>query len=628
MSASPGSSKSQTRQQPGTNSPTASTTLLRSPTPTSRYSFESRTRQLTPGVEGKSPVSNPRPTQMRRYDPEIFARYYRRRPWELIWRAIQILWLLGTFALALWLDRRLGREEQTKFRRAAQLRQVLTHLGPTFIKVGQALSTRPDLVRRDFLEELTKLQDQLPPFPNSIAFAIIETELERSIDEIYSYFSEQPIAAASLGQVYRARLYSGEEVAVKVQRPNLLTVICRDLVLMRWAARWLQRILPLNLGHDLILIVDEFGHKLFEEIDYLHEGRNAEKFAANFQDDERIKVPAIYWRFSSNRVLTLEWINGFKLTDLDRLRQANLDADQLIEIGVTAGLQQLLEYGFFHADPHPGNLFALPDGRMAYIDFGMMDQLPQDTKETLVDSVVHLINQDYEHLAEDFIKLGFLTPDIDIRPIIPALEAVLGEALGSQVREFNFKTITDRFSELMYEYPFRVPASFALIIRSLVTQEGLALSLNPDFKIVDVAYPYVARRLLTGETPSLRRRLLEVLFKDGRFQWQRLENMILIARHDSNFDILPTAGLGLRYLMSEEGQYLRRQLLLALVEDDRLHTEEVQNLWSLIKDDLTPERLWDAAWDALTDFSKEKAAALVPTQVASLAGALQAPRPH
>jgi len=628
MSASPGSSKSQTRQQPGTDSPTASTTLLRSPTPTSRYSFESRTRQLTPGVEGKSPVSNPRPTQMRRYDPEIFARYYRRRPWELIWRAIQILWLLGTFALALWLDRRLGREEQTKFRRAAQLRQVLTHLGPTFIKVGQALSTRPDLVRRDFLEELTKLQDQLPPFPNSIAFAIIETELERSIDEIYSYFSEQPIAAASLGQVYRARLYSGEEVAVKVQRPNLLTVICRDLVLMRWAARWLQRILPLNLGHDLILIVDEFGHKLFEEIDYLHEGRNAEKFAANFQDDERIKVPAIYWRFSSNRVLTLEWINGFKLTDLDRLRQANLDADQLIEIGVTAGLQQLLEYGFFHADPHPGNLFALPDGRMAYIDFGMMDQLPQDTKETLVDSVVHLINQDYEHLAEDFIKLGFLTPDIDIRPIIPALEAVLGEALGSQVREFNFKTITDRFSELMYEYPFRVPASFALIIRSLVTQEGLALSLNPDFKIVDVAYPYVARRLLTGETPSLRRRLLEVLFKDGRFQWQRLENMILIARHDSNFDILPTAGLGLRYLMSEEGQYLRRQLLLALVEDDRLHTEEVQNLWSLIKDDLTPERLWDAAWDALTDFSKEKAAALVPTQVASLAGALQAPRPH
>ncbi|WP_080810960.1 ABC1 kinase family protein [Halomicronema hongdechloris] len=573
-------------------------------------------------------MSNPRPTQMRRYDPEIFARYYSRRPWELIWRAIQVLWFLGTFALLLWLDRRFGREEQTKFRRAAQLRQLLTRLGPTFIKVGQALSTRPDLVRRDFLEELTKLQDQLPPFANAVAHAILEKELEHSPGEIYSYFSEQPIAAASLGQVYRARLYSGEEVAVKVQRPHLLPVICRDLVLMRWAAGWLPKLLPLNLGHDLIMIVDEFGGKLFEEIDYLHEGRNAEKFAANFHDDERVKVPAIYWRFSSSRVLTLEWINGFKLTDLDRLRQANLDADQLIEIGVTAGLQQLLEYGFFHADPHPGNLFAMPDGRMAYIDFGMMDQLRQETKETLVDSVVHLINQDYHHLAEDFVKLGFLTPDIDIHPIIPALEAVLGEALGSQVREFNFKTITDRFSELMYEYPFRVPASFALIIRSLVTQEGLALSLNPEFKIVDVAYPYVARRLLTGETPSLRRRLLEVLFKDGRFQWQRLENMILIARNDSNFDILPTAGLGLRYLMSEEGQYLRRQLLLALVEDDRLHTEEVQNLWRLIKDDLTPERLWDAAWDALADFSKEQAAALVPAQVASLAGAFQVPRPR
>ncbi len=250
---------------------------------------------------------------------------------------------------------------------------------------------------------------------------------------------------------------------------------------------------------------------------------------------------------------------------------------------------------------------------MAYIDFGMMDQLDETTKENLVEAIVHLINKDYVELAEQFVKLGFLTPETDIWPIVPALEAVLGDILGQSVRDFNFKTITDRFSELMYEYPFRVPAKFALIIRSLVTQEGLALTMDPNFKIVDVAYPYVARRLLAGESPQLRRRLIDVLFKDGKFQWSRLENLIAIARSDTNFDIIPTAELGLRYLLSEEGEFLRRQILLALVEDDKLHTEEVRRLWNLIKEDIHPNRILDAAWGALADFSREGAAALLPS---------------
>jgi predicted unusual protein kinase regulating ubiquinone biosynthesis (AarF/ABC1/UbiB family) len=561
---------------------------------------------------------------MRRYDPKAIARYYRWRPWRVLMRSVEVLVLLGTFVFALQRDRWFNQEHRNREKRATQLRQLLTRLGPTFIKVGQALSTRPDLVRPDFLNELTKLQDQLPPFTTEMAWKIIERELGLTPEEIYSFISPAPVAAASLGQVYRARLYTGEEVAVKVQRPNLLPTLTCDLLLMRWAAGWMAGFLPLNLGHDLTLIVDEFGIKLFEEIDYLNEGRNAEAFAVNFQDDDTVKVPCIYWRYSSTKVLTLEWINGFKLTDTERVRQADLSTDGLIEIGVTTGLRQLLEFGFFHADPHPGNLFALPDGRMAYIDFGMMDQLNQDTKETLVDSVVHLINQDYERLAADFVKLGFLTPDTDIGPIIPALESVLGDALGAKVSDFNFKTITDRFSELMYDYPFRVPAKFALIIRSLVTQEGLALSLNPDFKIVDIAYPYVARRLLMGETPSLRRRLLEVLFKNGKFQWQRLENMLAIARSDTSFNLLPTAGMGLSFLMSEEGQYLRQQLLLALIEDDQLHTDEVQKLWDLVKDDITPGRVLGAAWDALLTNSMAQAAAWMPP-VAALTANFQDP---
>jgi predicted unusual protein kinase regulating ubiquinone biosynthesis (AarF/ABC1/UbiB family) len=185
--------------------------------------------------------------------------------------------------------------------------------------------------------------------------------------------------------------------------------------------------------------------------------------------------------------------------------------------------------------------------------------------------------------------------------------------MGESVGNFNFKSITDQFSELMYKYPFRVPAKFALIIRSLVTQEGLALSLNPNFKIVEVSYPYVARRLLTDESPELRRRLLEILFKGGKFQWHRLENLIAIARTDNHFNLLPTAQLGLQYLLSEEGQFLRRQLILALVEDDRLHTEEVRRLWNLIKDDLKPSRLFNAALGALVEFSAEGASALIPS---------------
>ncbi|MDB9516797.1 AarF/ABC1/UbiB kinase family protein [Roseofilum reptotaenium CS-1145] len=559
--------------------------------------------------------------QLRRYDPQAIASYYKFRPWQSLYRIVTLIGAFLGFIFSLKSDQFRNQVEQNRPKRATELRELLTHLGPTYIKVGQALSTRPDLIRKDFLEELTKLQDRLPPFPNQTAFDIIERELGGSISQMYLDISPHPVAAASLGQVYRGRLHSGEEVAIKVQRPNLVPILTLDLYLMRWAARWISPILPLNLGHDLTLIVEEFGIKIFEEIDYINEGKNAEKFAENFRYNPQVRVPQIYWDYCAKKVLTLEWINGYKLTNTEAIQEAGLDADKIIRIGVTTGLQQLLEFGFFHADPHPGNLFALSDpsgigAQMGYIDFGMMDQLDQTAKETLVDAVVHLINKDYTELAEDFVKLGFLTPDTDIYPIIPALEAVFGDIMGESVRDFNFKTITDKFSEVMYEYPFRVPAKFALIIRSLVTQEGLALSINPDFRIVEIAYPYVAQRLLTGETPSLRRRLLEVLIKDGKFRWDRLENMIAIARSDSGFDLMPTAQLGLQYLLSEEGQYLRHQIVLALTENDRLHTEEVERLWHLIQDDIQPSRLLDAAWGALADFSRERAALLLPSVAA------------
>jgi predicted unusual protein kinase regulating ubiquinone biosynthesis (AarF/ABC1/UbiB family) len=542
-------------------------------------------------------------SQLRQYEPSAIARYYRFRPWLVVARAIKILWFFTGFVLGLQIDRSVGTEFANRHMRANQLRELLTALGPTYIKVGQALSTRPDLIRQEFLDELIQLQDQLPPFSTQLAFQIIESQLRKPIEDLYREISPEPIAAASLGQVYKARLHTGEEVAVKVQRPNLMPVITLDLFLMRWASTWITPFLPLNIGHNLTLIVDEFGVKLFEEIDYLNEGRNAEKFAANFQDDPTVKVPAIYWRYTSRTVLTLEWINGIKLIDVEGIRKAGLDRDALIKICVNCAMRQLLEFGFFHADPHPGNLFVLPDGRVAFIDFGMMDQLTQLTKETIAGSVVHLINKDYLSLTKDFVELGFLTADVDISPIIPALERVLDNAIGESVGNFNFKVITEEFSDLVYQYPFRVPAQFSLIIRSLVTQEGVALSLNPDFKIVEIGYPYVAQRLLNGETPEMRQRLIEVVLKDGKIQWQRLENMIDIARTDGGFDLLPTAQMGMQFLMSEEGRVLRNQLVLAMTEGDRLHVQEVQQLWKMLKVELEPTKIFGVAIEAISSFS-------------------------
>ena len=533
--------------------------------------------------------------QLQGYDYKAIAKFYGRRPWLAVWRIISVIYMFLGFFLSLGWDQFTNQELKNQTKRAKHLRQIITKLGPTYIKIGQALSTRPDLVRADFLAELVKLQDQLPAFSTPQAFQIIERELGLPISEVYKYISPTPVAAASLGQVYKATLMTGEEVAIKVQRPNLIPTITLDLYVIRKLVTWISPFLPLNLGQNLDTVVDEFGVKLFEEIDYVNEASNAERFASYFAGDRHVKVPVIYRRFSTRYVLTLEWINGIKLTDTAAIAAAGLNTDELVKIGVLAGMRQLLEFGFFHADPHPGNLFATYDGKMAYIDFGMMDQLDLNTKEQLVDSVVHLINKDYEQLGQDYVNLGFLAPNVEMMPIVAALESVLGDIMTEKVGDFNFKIVTDRFSNLMYTYPFCLPAKFALIIRSVITQEGVALSMNPEFKIVQVAYPYVARRLLTDESASLRRRLIEVLFKDDKFQWARLENLIAIAKSDQSFDLVPTATLGLQYLFSEEGKLLRDRLIMAITEDDRLHITEVQRLWALIAVDLEPAKLWNAA---------------------------------
>lgn len=526
---------------------------------------------------------------------------------SLLARGAQIVWNLGLYWSALTYDCLVGRDEEVVPYRARQLRNLLCDLGPSFIKAGQVLANRPDIIREDYMNELCILQDDVPPFPNQVAFAIIEDELGQSLEKVFSKISSQTIAAASLGQVYRATLReTGEDVAIKVQRPGIEPIIYRDLFLFRTLASFLNGISLQKLGCNAELIVDEFGEKLLEELDYTLEARNIEDFIENFKNDPTVKIPRVYKKLSGSRVLVMEWIDGIRCTDPQAIKEAGIDVNGFLTVGVSAALRQLLEFGLFHGDPHPGNIFAMRDGRIAYVDFGNVAVLSQQNKQILIDAVVHAVNEDYVEMANDFTRLGFLASGTDVSPIIPALEAIWQNSSGKGLSDFNFRSVTGKFNQLVYQYPIRIPERFSLVIRSLLTQEGICFTLKPDFKFLEVAYPYVAKRLLTDPNPALRERLIQVLFKDGMFQWKRLENLIVLAKENvakmnnnpalqvknrsmnwqiqKKLDLTDTIRDGARMFLIDAG--IRQQLLMALTEDSKLHIQELFDVYRLVQDEI------------------------------------------
>ncbi len=496
------------------------------------------------------------------YDPVAIDSIYKKNPIRLLRRLWQTLLPLGLFLLGVGWEKLIGSLEKNerKTYRAKEFTKLLVDLGPAFIKAGQALSTRPDIVPPIVLEELAQLQDQLPGFDSKLAMACIEEDLEDKVNNIFIEIDKEPISAASLGQVHKAILKGGEKVAVKIQRPGLREQITLDLYIVRNIAIWFKN----NIGiirSDLVALIDELGKRIFEEMDYINEASNAEKFKELHKENSKIAVPKIYREATSKRVLTMEWIDGIKLTNIEAVKKLGINPNEMIEIGVSCSLQQLIEHGFFHADPHPGNILAMEDGRLCYLDFGMMSDITQQSRVGLIRAVVHLVNKRFDKLSYDFVQLGFLSEEVDLEPIAPAFESVFTRALEIGVNKMDFKAVTDDMSGIMYKFPFKLPPYYALIIRSLITLEGIALSVDPNFKILGAAYPYFARRLMEDENPELRNSLKEMLFDENNLKLERLDDLLISANKEKKLDSEKILDQTIDFLFSKKGHILRNELV-------------------------------------------------------------------
>jgi predicted unusual protein kinase regulating ubiquinone biosynthesis (AarF/ABC1/UbiB family) len=515
--------------------------------------------------------------------------------WRATWRVLQILSVLLTGLVFRTVDRwrwtyRRGETIADRQRRRAEwLLGRLIWLGPAFVKVGQALGTRPDLLPLVYVQVLAALQDKLPSFPNEIAFAFIKEELSWRPETLFAEFDAEPCAAASLGQVYHAVTFEGEEVAVKVQRPDLVQVISLDLALVRRLAALVERFPRLSRRQPWVDLVDEFGTKLFEELDYVHEAHLTGQFQANFQGVAGVEAPHVYPEFSSRRVLTTQFIHGIKITDKEALEAAGVNVHSLLSQGVRANLKSLFEHGLFHADPHPGNLLVRPeDGTLVFLDFGMMGIMTADEQQRIVEVFVDVINKRPENLKENLIALGFLRSDERWDELVPMALDLFQSLFGAANQLYTFQDVTNSFAPLLYEYQFRIPVNFALIVRAIMTLEGISLQLDPDFDIWGVSAPYAARMMLTIPNPALRQRLLaELLTDEGGLDWQRLQDLAKLAAHDTAFR-LETEGLAepaLDMLLSPEGAALRRALIADLVADPDSAAERIGALGPLLTSD-------------------------------------------
>jgi len=453
-------------------------------------------------------------------------------------RAFHIIFTFALYQLFIFVYHRgwfIGKKDESEERhlqwQAEWISRRLLRLGPTFIKIGQSVSTRADLLPLAYVKELSKLQDSVPPFPHDEAMRIIERELGKPVDDLYAEFDSQPIAAASLGQVYRARLHSGETVAVKVQRPRLETIINFDIAVLRGIARFMGRFPKIVRGIDWEGTLNEFAATIFEEMDYVQEGHNAETFRGHFKSWREVYVPVIHWSHVSPRVLTMEFIGGTKVLDVQTLTERGVNPPDVVKLIARTYLKQLLEDGFFHADPHPGNLRVMDDGRLAFFDFGMVGRITPQMQSLMIDAFFHIVERDVRGLTQDMINLNFLSQNVDRDSIRLVVEKLFSDYLNLKLGDIRFRELTYELADVVYEYPFRIPANFTYVMRAIMTLEGIGLTLDPNFSFFDVAKPYAKEFMLKREGRHFRDLLIKKLLygENHEIQWDKMWKLAKIA---------------------------------------------------------------------------------------------------
>jgi predicted unusual protein kinase regulating ubiquinone biosynthesis (AarF/ABC1/UbiB family) len=430
--------------------------------------------------------------------------YSRSRRYVDIWRFVLQLvtarWLYGKAWS--YKGRTITPEKQAARRRrlAIWIRETLLDLGPTFIKVGQLFSTRADIFPIEFVEELSKLQDRVPAFSYEQTREIIEADLGKPIHTLFRSFEPVPLAAASLGQVHRAQLHNGEEVVVKVQRPGLQSLFTIDLTILKGIAHYFQNHPTWGKGRDWIGIYEECCRILWQEIDYLREGRNADTFRRNFRGFDWVKVPRVFWRFTSAQVLTLEYMPGIKISHYEALEAAGLDRSRLARLGAQAYLHQLLDDGFFHADPHPGNIAVSTEGALIFYDFGMMGQVKPVTRDLLMGTFMGIARRDADQVMRSLLDLGALAEIDDMSPVRRSIQYILDNFMDKPFEEQSIEAISDDLYAVAYDQPFRFPATFTFVMRAFSTLEGVGKGLDANFNFMEAAKPFAAQLMTSGNS--------------------------------------------------------------------------------------------------------------------------------
>ena len=391
---------------------------------------------------------------------------------------------------------------ETPYTRPEHLRMALSELGGAFIKLGQALSTRPDFMPPEYITEFSKLQDAAPAVPFENIRQVICDELGQSPEDLFDEFDLQPLASASIGQVHTGKLKNGQSVIVKIQRPDVAERIEEDLEILSGMADWAEAHTATGRDYNLPVLVDEFAFTLRNELDYRREGQNADRFRRNFTGDPGLYVPRVHWDFTTDRVLTLERVSGVKVADMSVLDEAGIDRHVVAENSVRIMLREVFEFGFFHADPHPGNFFVQPDGAIAMVDFGMVGRLDTNIQESLLRIGMAVGRQDAERLTDEFFAVGMANANVKRKALQRDLDHFISRYAGRSIKDLAAAKTVDEVMAIALRHRLQMPAELVMLFRVVGISEGLGAQLDPDFKLFDFAAPYLQEFWLQHRSPK------------------------------------------------------------------------------------------------------------------------------